>query len=168
MILIGPSGYGKTTTLRMVNRLVEPTGVTILLDRHEVAQARLAALPRGIGYVIQQTGLFPAPDREGQHRHGPAAERLAQGEGPRPCPGTPRRAATRRSCQAGSSSASAWPGRWPQPAAAADGRAFSAVDPVVRSSLQDDLIRLQAGLRAADRQDGLGQALMDSGADPAG
>ena len=51
---------------------------------------------------------------------------------------------------------------------AADGRAFSAVDPVVRSSLQDDLIRLQAGLRAADRQDGLGQALMDSGADAAG
>jgi osmoprotectant transport system ATP-binding protein len=79
MILVGPSGYGKTTTLRMVNRLVEPTGVRILLDGHDVAQARLA-LRRGIGYVIQQTGLFPAPDREGQHRHGPAAERLAQGE----------------------------------------------------------------------------------------
>jgi osmoprotectant transport system ATP-binding protein len=167
MILVGPSGYGKATTLRMVNRLVEPTGVTILLDGHDVAQARLA-LRRGIGYVIQQTGLFPAPDREGQHRHGPAAERLAQGEGPRPCPGTPWRAATHSSCPAGSSSASAWPGRWPQPAAAADGRAFSAVDPVVRSSLQDDLIRLQAGLRGADRQDGLGQALMDSGADAAG
>jgi ABC-type transport system involved in cytochrome c biogenesis ATPase subunit len=55
MILVGPSGYGKTTTLRMVNRLVEPTGVTILLDGHDVAQARLA-LRRGIGYVIQQTG----------------------------------------------------------------------------------------------------------------
>jgi osmoprotectant transport system ATP-binding protein len=79
MILVGPSGYGKTTTLRMVNRLVEPTGVRILLDGHDVAQPRLA-LRRGIGYVIQQTGLFPAPDREGQHRHGPAAERLAQGE----------------------------------------------------------------------------------------
>jgi osmoprotectant transport system ATP-binding protein len=57
-ILVGPSGYGKTTTLRMVNRLVEPTGVRILLDWHDVAQARLA-LRRDIGYVIQQTGLFP-------------------------------------------------------------------------------------------------------------
>ncbi len=59
MVLVGPSGCGKTTTLRMVNRLVEPTGGRILLDGRDVAQARPAALRRGIGYVIQQTGLFP-------------------------------------------------------------------------------------------------------------
>ena len=59
MILVGPSGCGKTTTLRMVNRLVEPTGGRILLDGRDVAQGRPAALRRGIGYVIQQTGLFP-------------------------------------------------------------------------------------------------------------
>ena len=43
----------------MVDRLVEPTGGRILLDGRDVAQARPAALRRGIGYVIQQTGLFP-------------------------------------------------------------------------------------------------------------
>jgi hypothetical protein len=58
VILAGPSGCGKTTTLRMVDRPVEPTGGRILLDGHDVAQGRPAALRRGIGYVIQQTGLF--------------------------------------------------------------------------------------------------------------
>jgi osmoprotectant transport system ATP-binding protein len=47
MILVGPSGYGKTTTLRMVNRLVEPTGGRVLLDGRDVARARPAALRRG-------------------------------------------------------------------------------------------------------------------------
>ena len=59
MVLVGPSGCGKTTTLRMVNRLVEPTGGRVLLDGRDVAQARPAALRRGIGYVIQEGGLFP-------------------------------------------------------------------------------------------------------------
>ena len=59
MILAGPSGCGKTTTLRMVDRPVEPTGGRILLDGHDVAQARPTASRRGIGYVVQQTGLFP-------------------------------------------------------------------------------------------------------------
>jgi osmoprotectant transport system ATP-binding protein len=63
MILVGPSGCGKTTTLRMVNRLVEPTGGRILLDGRDVAQAHPAALRRGIGYMIQQTGLRRDPRR---------------------------------------------------------------------------------------------------------
>jgi osmoprotectant transport system ATP-binding protein len=58
-VLVGPSGCGKTTTLRMVNRLVEPTGGRTLLDGRDAAQARPAALRRGISYVIQQAGLFP-------------------------------------------------------------------------------------------------------------
>ena len=59
VVLVGPSGCGKTTTLRMINRLVEPTEGRILLDGQDVRAANPARLRRGIGYVIQQTGLFP-------------------------------------------------------------------------------------------------------------
>ena len=57
--LIGPSGSGKTTTLRMVNRLIEPTTGRIVLDGTDVTDADPVELRRGIGYVIQQIGLFP-------------------------------------------------------------------------------------------------------------
>ncbi|MER5489744.1 ATP-binding cassette domain-containing protein [Streptomyces sp. NPDC002490] len=57
--LVGPSGCGKTTTMKMVNRLVEPTSGRVLLDGADVADADPVALRRGIGYVIQQVGLFP-------------------------------------------------------------------------------------------------------------
>ncbi len=57
--LIGPSGCGKTTTLRMVNRLIEPTEGSILIDGDDVTSAPVTQLRRGIGYVIQQVGLFP-------------------------------------------------------------------------------------------------------------
>src|SRR5258708_27555658 len=59
MVLVGPSGCGKTTTLRMINRLVEPSEGRILIDGHDVSQTDASSLRRGIGYVIQQTGLFP-------------------------------------------------------------------------------------------------------------
>jgi osmoprotectant transport system ATP-binding protein len=58
-VLLGPSGCGKTTTLRMVNRLVEPTSGTIELDGRDIATLPVRDLRRGIGYVIQQVGLFP-------------------------------------------------------------------------------------------------------------
>jgi osmoprotectant transport system ATP-binding protein len=58
-ILIGPSGCGKTTTLRMINRLIEPTGGRILIDDQNVLTMDPVILRRGIGYVIQQGGLFP-------------------------------------------------------------------------------------------------------------
>jgi osmoprotectant transport system ATP-binding protein len=57
--LIGPSGCGKTTTMRMVNRLVEPTAGRILVNGEDVTQVDPVALRRHIGYVIQQVGLFP-------------------------------------------------------------------------------------------------------------
>jgi len=57
--LLGPSGCGKTTTLRMINRLIEPSGGKVLLDGQDAAALRPEALRRGIGYVIQQIGLFP-------------------------------------------------------------------------------------------------------------
>jgi osmoprotectant transport system ATP-binding protein len=58
-VLVGPSGCGKTTSLKMVNRLVEPTSGRILLDGVDVATRDVTELRRSIGYVIQQTGLFP-------------------------------------------------------------------------------------------------------------
>src|SRR5437016_390213 len=58
-VLVGPSGCGKTTSLRMVNRLIEPTSGEILIDGENVLQGDPTELRRRIGYVIQQTGLFP-------------------------------------------------------------------------------------------------------------
>ncbi len=57
--LVGPSGCGKTTTMKMVNRLIEPTGGRILLDGQDISAADPVELRRRIGYVIQQVGLFP-------------------------------------------------------------------------------------------------------------
>ena len=59
MALIGPSGCGKTTTLRIINRLIEPTAGTIEIDGVDVTTQPVAELRRSIGYVIQQVGLFP-------------------------------------------------------------------------------------------------------------
>jgi osmoprotectant transport system ATP-binding protein len=57
--LLGRSGSGKTTLLRMVNRLVQPTAGRVLVGGQDVAAADVIALRSGIGYVIQETGLFP-------------------------------------------------------------------------------------------------------------
>ena len=58
-VLVGPSGCGKTTTLKMVNRLIEPSSGRILIDGRDIAGRDVTELRRSIGYVIQQTGLFP-------------------------------------------------------------------------------------------------------------
>jgi osmoprotectant transport system ATP-binding protein len=57
--LLGRSGSGKTTLLRMVNGLVRPTGGRVLISGRDVAAEDVIALRRSIGYVIQETGLFP-------------------------------------------------------------------------------------------------------------
>ena len=57
--LVGPSGCGKSTTLKMINRLIEPTTGTIEIDGEDVTRKDPVQLRRGIGYVIQQIGLFP-------------------------------------------------------------------------------------------------------------
>ena len=57
--LVGPSGCGKSTTLKMINRLIEPSAGRILLDGQDVTRSDAVSLRRGIGYVIQQVGLFP-------------------------------------------------------------------------------------------------------------
>jgi osmoprotectant transport system ATP-binding protein len=58
-VLVGPSGCGKTTTLKMINRLIEPSGGKIFLAGDDVTDADPVQLRRRIGYVIQQVGLFP-------------------------------------------------------------------------------------------------------------
>jgi osmoprotectant transport system ATP-binding protein len=57
--LVGPSGCGKTTTMKMVNRLIEPTSGRIRLDGEDISGVDPVELRRRIGYVIQQVGLFP-------------------------------------------------------------------------------------------------------------
>ncbi len=59
LILLGTSGSGKTTTLKMINRLIEPTSGTITINGVDTRQRSLHDLRREIGYVIQETGLFP-------------------------------------------------------------------------------------------------------------
>jgi osmoprotectant transport system ATP-binding protein len=58
-VLIGPSGCGKTTTLKMINRLIEPSSGEILIDGENVLELNAVTLRRRIGYVMQQGGLFP-------------------------------------------------------------------------------------------------------------
>jgi osmoprotectant transport system ATP-binding protein len=156
MVLVGPSGCGKTTSLRMINRLVEPTDGRILLDGRDVAEANPSVLRRGIGYVIQQTGLFPhrtiedniatVPLLNGQ----PKAQARARARELMALVGLDAAMATRYPHQlSGGQQQRVGVAR----ALAADppvllmDEPFSAVDPIVRASLQDELIRLQAELR---------------------
>jgi osmoprotectant transport system ATP-binding protein len=156
MVLVGPSGCGKTTSLRMINRLVEPTSGRILLDGTDVKERNPALLRRGIGYVIQQAGLFPHRTVEDNIATVPVLT------------GWPRRKARDRAKElltlVGLDQGLAK--RYPHQlsggqqqrvgvarALAADppvllmDEPFSAVDPVVRASLQDQLLSLQAELR---------------------
>ena len=59
VVLLGPSGCGKTTLLKLINRIIEPTSGRIVIDGVEIHQKPAVELRRGIGYVIQQSGLFP-------------------------------------------------------------------------------------------------------------
>jgi osmoprotectant transport system ATP-binding protein len=59
VVILGPSGCGKTTLLKMVNRLYEPTGGHIFLDGTNIRKLKATKLRQQIGYVIQQSGLFP-------------------------------------------------------------------------------------------------------------
>jgi osmoprotectant transport system ATP-binding protein len=113
-VLVGPSGCGKTTSLRMVNRMIEPTSGMVLVAGRDVRSAPPAQLRRGIGYVIQQVGLFPhrtvvdniatVPLLTGVTRRAARARALQLLE----LVGlsTELAGATRRSCRAGSSSGS--------------------------------------------------------------
>jgi osmoprotectant transport system ATP-binding protein len=156
MVLVGPSGCGKTTSLRMINRLVEPTEGRILLDGRDIAESNPSELRRGIGYVIQQTGLFPHRTVEDNIATVPLLSGWKKAKA--------RERARELMALVGLDASMAR--RYPHQlsggqqqrvgvarALAADppvllmDEPFSAVDPIVRASLQDELIRLQAELR---------------------
>ncbi len=59
LVLLGGSGSGKTTTLKMVNRLIEPSAGRVTIDRQDTAAVDVHALRRRIGYIFQRIGLFP-------------------------------------------------------------------------------------------------------------
>lgn len=155
-VLLGPSGCGKTTTLRMINRLVEPTSGTISLDGRDVSTLAVTELRRGIGYVLQHAGLFP---------HRTVMDNIAT---------VPRllgwdRARSRRRAQElmelvglPEAAAKRYPGQLSggqqqrvgvARALAADppvllmDEPFGAVDPVLRGQLQREFLRLQRDLK---------------------
>jgi osmoprotectant transport system ATP-binding protein len=152
-VLVGPSGCGKTTSLKMVNRLIKPTSGRVLIDGADVAGADVNDLRRGIGYVIQQVGLFPhltiaqnvatVPrllgwDRERQQRRSDELLALVGLE--------PRTYAERYPSQlSGGERQRVGVAR----ALAADppvmlmDEPFGAVDPIVRERLQNEFLRLQ-------------------------
>ncbi|HEY6422864.1 MAG TPA: ATP-binding cassette domain-containing protein [Pseudonocardiaceae bacterium] len=154
-VLVGPSGCGKTTSLRMVNRMVEPTSGTLLVGGQDIRSRQPAELRRGIGYVIQQAGLFPhrtvvdnvatVPLLTGATRRAArtrAAELLE-------LVGLPAELGQRYPAQlSGGQQQRVGVAR----ALAADppvllmDEPFSAVDPVVREGLQAELLRLQGEL----------------------
>jgi osmoprotectant transport system ATP-binding protein len=155
-VLVGPSGCGKTTTLRMINRLIEPTSGTITIDGEDVRTQDPARLRRGIGYVIQHAGLFPhrtivdniatVPYLLGWDKKKARATALELMERV----GLDTRMAKRYPYQlSGGQQQRVGVAR----ALAADppvmlmDEPFSAVDPIVRKSLQDEFIRLQSELR---------------------
>jgi len=155
MVLVGPSGGGKTTTLRMINRLIDPTSGRILLDGEDIQRSNPAHLRRGIGYVIQQVGLFPHRTIEDNIATVPlligwnrpkARERARElmdlvgldAQMARRYPyqlsgGQQQRVGVARALAA-------------DPPVLLMDEPFSAVDPIVRASLQDELVRLQSEL----------------------
>ena len=154
-VFVGSSGCGKTTLLRMINRLIEPTSGEITIDGEPIQQRNPVQLPRGIGYVMQNAGLLP---------HFTVIDNVAT------VPvlnGTPRKQARERALAlldiVGLDRSLA--GRYPrqlsggqqQRVGVARGLAadpnillmdepFGAVDPIVRSELQTETLRLQRDL----------------------
>ena len=154
-VFVGPSGCGKTTSLRMINRTIEPSSGTIAIDGEDVSRQDAALLRRNIGYVIQHAGLFP---------HRTVADNIAtvpllNGVNKKQA----REEAVTLLARVGLDESMA--GRYPSQlsggqqqrvgvarALAADppvmlmDEPFSAVDPIVRSQLQDEFLRLQADI----------------------
>jgi osmoprotectant transport system ATP-binding protein len=154
-VLVGPSGCGKTTSLRMVNRLIEPTEGRILVNGVDARQQPAAELRRGIGYVIQQAGLFPhrtivdniatVPRLLGQSRSA-ARNRafelmelvgldkaLAKRYPHQLSGGQQQRVGVARALAA-------------DPPVLLMDEPFSAVDPIVRKGLQEEFLRIQAAV----------------------
>ncbi|HRA75417.1 MAG TPA: ATP-binding cassette domain-containing protein [Propionicimonas sp.] len=154
-VLVGPSGCGKTTSLRMVNRMIEPTSGTIAIDGRDTSTLEPNELRRGIGYVIQSGGLFPhrtildniatVPLLLGWERRrarATAAELLERvGLAPELGRRYPNQLSGGQQQRVGVARALA-----ADPPVMLMDEPFSAVDPVVRDQLQDEFLRLQSEL----------------------
>ena len=155
-VLVGPSGCGKTTSLKMVNRLIEPTDGRILLDGVDAATREVTELRRGIGYVIQHVGLFP---------HQTIGENVAVVPRLLGWPEARRRERAEELLGLVGLDAARYRDRYPSQlsggerqrvgvarALAADppvmlmDEPFGAVDPIVRERLQNEFLRLQEDL----------------------
>ncbi|MFC9773264.1 MULTISPECIES: ABC transporter ATP-binding protein [unclassified Pseudarthrobacter] len=154
-VFVGPSGCGKTTSLRMINRMVEPTSGVITVDGKDVTSAPAAELRRSMGYVMQSAGLLPhrsvldniatVPRLNGVSK----ADARKRGEELLDVVGLARSLGKRYPAQlSGGQQQRVGVAR----ALAADppvllmDEPFSAVDPVVREELQQELLRLQKDL----------------------
>ncbi|TCO15367.1 osmoprotectant transport system ATP-binding protein [Kribbella steppae] len=151
-VFVGPSGCGKTTSLRMINRTIERTSGTISIDGDDVTSKDPVALRRGIGYVIQHAGLFPhktvvdnvatVPKLLGWDKRKTRATamellervgldlKLAERYPAQLSGGQQQRVGVARALAA-------------DPAIMLMDEPFSAVDPIVRHQLQEELLRLQ-------------------------
>ena len=154
-VFVGPSGCGKTTSLRMINRMIEPTGGRILIDDRDVTSVSRTDLRRGIGYVIQHAGLFPhrtivdnvatVPLLLGQDKKQARTRALELLE----LVGLPANMAKRYPAQlSGGQQQRVGVARAlaANPPVMLMDEPFSAVDPVVRAQLQQEFLRLQQEL----------------------
>ncbi|MFD3941193.1 ABC transporter ATP-binding protein [Streptomyces sp. NPDC058579] len=155
--LVGPSGCGKTTTMKMVNRLIEPTEGRVLLAGEDIAAIDPVQLRRRIGYVIQQVGLFP---------HRTVLDNTATVPHLLGAPRARARARAAELLDLVGLDPKTYGNRYPEQlsggqrqrvgvarALAADppvllmDEPFGAVDPVVRERLQNEFLRLQSQVR---------------------
>jgi osmoprotectant transport system ATP-binding protein len=154
-VLVGPSGCGKTTSLRMINRMIEPTSGRIFLDDRDTAKIKPEELRRGIGYVIQHAGLFPhrtvldnvatVPFLLGENKKKARARALELlervGLDPAFAKRYPAQLSGGQQQRVGVARALA-----ADPPVMLMDEPFSAVDPVVREQLQNEFLRLQSEL----------------------
>lgn len=156
-VLIGPSGCGKTTTLKMVNRLVEPSGGKIFVDGQNVLYQDPVELRRNIGYVIQQIGLFPhmtirdnvatVPNLLGwdEHKIDDRVDELLATVGMDPATFRdryPRELSGGQQQRVGVARALA-----ADPPVMLMDEPFGAIDPITRENLQNEFLRLQKKIR---------------------
>jgi osmoprotectant transport system ATP-binding protein len=155
-VLVGPSGCGKTTTLRMINRLEEPTHGRIEIDGTEIRSVDRTQLRRGIGYVMQHSGLFPHRTihdniatvpyllKWDKKRTVQRVEELIQlvGLDPGLANRYPHQLSGGQQQRVGLARALA-----ADPPIMLMDEPFAAVDPIVRTHLQDELLRLQHRLK---------------------
>ena len=157
VIFVGPSGCGKTTTMKMINRLIEPSAGTITIGGQDNLSLNGDELRRTIGYAIQQAGLFPhmtvaqniavVPGLLGWPKQRIAARVEEMLELVGLDPGEfhdryPRRLSGGQQQRVGVARALA-----ADPPVLLMDEPFGAVDPITRGNLQDELMRLQAELR---------------------